>query len=382
MLGRSQKHSIRSIMGFALIITMIVATSGVISGLSVQIFGITQKAGNSPSILITIREQSARFSDEVIPLLNHTNIKSILPFNEQGIALVSELGLIHSRLFAVNFTQLMDYYSNAELVVGRLPQNGAGLCESIVGLDFQQYISGVNFTLFDSTSGFHFNITITGFMRNIGEMENAFIIDQTEFMKIYFPNSTSISFQKIKIRLKNGNFVHETISDLERALSILNLNINIIPEQQADIFTSSLFSDIISQLNILYFVLFIIALFRLYHSTLWFVRKYERDFLIMRTVGLSSYQLTSLIVFMTFFITNAGFFLGFYFGNLVSPLILAILALFFNSTYVIPEYNLLDILPLFILSNFTGLLAAFFPAIDLSKKALNSLAQDTYGLEK
>ena len=82
IIGRSQKHSFRSIMGFALIISMMIATSGVISGFTAEIFGITQKAGNSPSIFIQSNNLNDGIPSELLNLLNHTNIDYVLPITE------------------------------------------------------------------------------------------------------------------------------------------------------------------------------------------------------------------------------------------------------------------------------------------------------------
>ena len=96
--------------------------------------------------------------------------------------------------------------------------------------------------------------------------------DFTEYIEIFNQNSTQNSYQRIKIRLKNGRFVEETISSLKILLKDYMKTLTIKPEQQAYIFTTSLFSDIISKLNLLFGVLFIIALIRIFHSISWFLQ--------------------------------------------------------------------------------------------------------------
>ena len=83
IIGRSQKHSFRSIIGFALIIAMIIAVSGVISGFSSQIFGITAKAGGSQSLYISPSSPYDNLPSVLPSMLNHTNIDVVFPLMEE-----------------------------------------------------------------------------------------------------------------------------------------------------------------------------------------------------------------------------------------------------------------------------------------------------------
>ena len=90
IIGRSQKHSFRSIIGFALLIAMIIAVSGVISGFSSQFFGITAKAGDSQSVYIASSSPSDSLPAILPSLLTHTNIDVVLPLMEETIEVISD----------------------------------------------------------------------------------------------------------------------------------------------------------------------------------------------------------------------------------------------------------------------------------------------------
>ncbi|MFX0150258.1 MAG: FtsX-like permease family protein, partial [Candidatus Hodarchaeota archaeon] len=184
------------------------------------------------------------------------------------------------------------------------------------------------------------------------------------------------------IRLKNGNFMDETISELESQLKAYLHILIIRPEQQADIFTFSFFSDIISRLNLLFGVLFIIALIRLFHTISWFVEKYERDLLIMRSMGMSSFQMISLVLLLAGIIGNVGLFTGIILGFLIPTLIVAILTLFFREGFLIPNFAGSTLISLFLLSNVITLIAALYPAINITLKRPGTISMLTEGINR
>ncbi|MHA2279172.1 MAG: hypothetical protein ACXAC2_25615 [Candidatus Kariarchaeaceae archaeon] len=120
IIGRSQKHSFRSIIGFALIIAMIIAVSGVISGFSSQIFGITAKAGDSQSLYIIPSSPSTHLPANLPKLINHTNIGVILPLMEETIKIISTNSSFTVKILGVNLSSLFDFYSQGELSGGSL----------------------------------------------------------------------------------------------------------------------------------------------------------------------------------------------------------------------------------------------------------------------
>ena len=143
-----------------------------------------------------------------------------------------------------------------------------------------------------------------------------------------------------------------------------------------------MFEDILGQLNFLFIVLFVIALIRVFHSVSWFIDHYEREFLIMKVCGLSSFQLYSVVGGLALIIGNLGLFVGLFFGLVTPSIIFTVLNLFFQNSYVIPEFSFFLIFWVFILSNLIIIAGATFPAIKLSYSKPNRLSSDVRGMER
>ena len=107
-------------MGFALIVAMIVAISGVISGFSSQIFGLTAQAGSSESIYIKPSSLSDYISPALPSMLNHTNIDVVLPLMEKTIDIQIGNTNYTLKIVGTNLSTLLNFYSKAEMG-GTLP---------------------------------------------------------------------------------------------------------------------------------------------------------------------------------------------------------------------------------------------------------------------
>ena len=102
----------------------------------------------------------------------------------------------------------------------------------------------------------------------------------------------------------------------------------------------------------------------------------------MKSCGLSSFQLYLLVGLFALIIGNAGLFVGLLFGLITPSIIFTLLNLFFQSTYVVPEFSFPVIISVFFLSNIIILVAASFPAVQLSFTKPTRLSSDTRGSEK
>lgn len=361
---------------------MMIATSGVISGFSAYLFGITEKAGESPSIYIQAKNPSEGIPPELLGLINHTNIKQVLPIAEIMISFYSEEGSFNCYVVGVNFSEFLNYYSRAEVFAGRLPRSNASSPECLVGKDLSTIVGSSEINISDSLVKTKRELVVVGIVQNVKEFQSAILLDITDYTSIFNENLTPNLYQRIKIQLKNRYFVEDTLSSLNTLLKDYRPILTIKPEQQADIFTTSLFSDIIYQLNLLFGFLFIIALIRIFHAVSWFVRNYERDLLIMRSMGMSSTQLAFLVVFLAELIGNIGLFVGILFGILIPPLLFTILSLFFAGGFLVPEFDITIIILLFILSNIIAVLAAVFPVIIINRKKPSTLSLSTHDMDR
>lgn len=383
IIGRSQKHSFRSILGFALIITMMIATSGVISGFSAQIFGITQKAGESPSIFIQTKSSGNELSPKILNLINHTNIKHVLPIAQKEVTVTSSLTSFTATLTGVNISEFMKYYQeNADIYAGRLPQSNTNSSECLAGKNLYYFLGSSEINISDSSIELNCQLQVVGLIQNIKEFQNTILLEITDYVKIFNLSIDQSNYKRIKITLKNGFFVKETISDLKVILDEYMSIVTIKPEQQTDIFTASLFFDIVSKLNLLFIVLFLIALIRIFHTISWFVRKYERDLLIMRAMGLSTIQTIFLVILLASLIGNLGFLMGIFFGFLIPSLLFTLLTVFYSGGFYAPEFSPVTLLTLFVFSNLISFIAALYPSIVISRKSPSTLALSTHGLER
>ncbi len=369
-------------MGFALIISMMIAISGVISGFSAEIFGITKKAGDSSSIFIQANNPNDGLSPEILSKLDHTNINHVLPIAERAVLFSSTNGSFLSYLVGVNISKFMTYYSEADIYAGRSPQSNDNPTECLVGKDIHPLTGSSEINLTDDSIKTEYQLNIVGLVQNVKEFQHAILIELEDYIMIFNQSLTQNLYHRIKISLNNGRFAQETISDLKIILKDYTQDLTIKTEQQTDIFTSSLFSDIIHQLGLLFGVLFIIALIRIFHATSWFVRKYERDLLIMRAMGLSTLQMISLIVILAGIIGNIGFIMGLFFGFMIPSLIFTLLSIFFSGGFIIPEFDITTIVLLFIFSNLVSVVAALYPGIIIVQKEPSKLSLSTHGIDR
>ncbi len=369
-------------MGFALIISMMIATSGVISGFSAEIFGITKKAGDSPSIFIQPNNPDVGLPQELLPLISHTNIKRILPIAERTIRLFSMNASFTSYIVGVNISMLMNYYSKAEIYAGRRPQSNTSYPECLVGKNLHPLIGSQELNLIDDSFVTEQQLLIVGFIQNVNELQNVILIELEDYNTIFNQSLTQNLYQRIKVRLRNAHFAEKTIADLKAIMKDYEQILTIKPEQQTDVFTDNLFSDIMLQLSLLFGVLFIIALIRIFHAISWFVKKYERDLLIMRAMGLSTLQVIFLVIFLAEIIGNAGFIMGFLFGILIPPLLFTFLSVFFIGGFLVPEFNITTIFLLMFFSNLISIVAALYPAIIIARKEPSALTLSTHGIDR
>jgi ABC-type antimicrobial peptide transport system permease subunit len=361
---------------------MIISVSGVISGFSSQIFGITAKAGESQSVYIAPSSPSSTLPVTLPSMLHHTNIDVVLPLMEEEIQVISTNSYFTVKILGANLSTLFDFYSQGELSGGSLPKSTNTSIECLIGKEIQFLLPTLDILINHPSSNLSMDLFVAGIVQNVKELELKIILDTKDFLSVFNRTLDINGFQMIKVSLNNGVFTYETISDLQYLLNDQYPNLIIRPEKQADIFTTSMFSDILSQLNLLFSVLYIIALIRIFHSISWFLSRYERDFLIMRACGLSSIQLFTLVGSLTLIIGNSGLIIGIVLGLIIPSIIFSILTLFFFSSYIIPDFSLSSIFLTVIIANTILCLAAVIPAVRFSLIKPNNLSSDTRGLER
>lgn len=369
-------------MGFALIISMIIAISGVITSFSAEIFGITEKAGDSPSLYIQTTSSYDDIPAEVLDLLNHTNIVNILPIAERKTSFISDVGLFNAYLIGVNTSELFTYFPGSYIYAGRLPRVNTSSFECVVGKNINQLIGSSGLDISDNSLDVQYHLDVVGLIQDVREFQNAIIVELPTYNRFFNQSTDKTLYKRIIVRLKSGYFVDETISDLQVLLKEYNQNLTINAEQQADVFTESLFYDIITKLNLLFGVLFIIALIRIFHAISWFVKKYERDLLIMRAMGLSPSQVIIIVVIISVIIGNLGVFMGIILGVTIPPILFVIINLSLKSNYMVPHFTISSFLVLLILSNLIATIAAIYPAVIIGKKAPSKLTLSTHDIDR
>ncbi len=102
----------------------------------------------------------------------------------------------------------------------------------------------------------------------------------------------------------------------------------------------------------------------------------------MKACGLSPFQLFILIGILVLIIGNAGLIIGLLLGLITPSIIFAVLTLFFQGSYIIPDFSVSIIGTVIIFSNIIIFVAAALPAVRLSLIKPNRLSTDTRGLER
>ncbi len=365
LLGCRSEHTIRSILGFAWIIAVIIATSGIITGFALSIFGLTEQLGYSNRFSIRPIDPDQEISREIVEKLYQGDFVEILPLAKRMANFSSKGMVLQTNLIGTNLTALTRLFTSSRIVEGRIPKTNQTPIECLQGMEVSGYLTSDISYLIHKENLYEMS-DVVGTITGVAELQQTIMVDLEDFAKIIDESLTKLNYSEVKIKTK-GTF---TLKNVEKTLRELLNNkyreIMVWNEQQADVFSETLIKDIFSKLELLFIVLLIIALARLFHSISWFVTTFERTFLIMRAIGLSKEKLFVLMMILGQVVGNMGFVLGVIIGYSLPPLALSMLTTFFGVGFLVTEFPLTSIIPLWLVSVIITTLATIAPGLKMS----------------
>ena len=356
LIGRNVDHSINAATGFALIIAIIIATSGIITGFSATIFGLTEQAGYSNRFAIKPK-QSYNITVDTIEKLEQSGIGSILPLAKRNLNFSTREKTLQTDLVGTNLSLLGNIFDGMKLFEGTLPNKTNIPMECFQGIEIRGYLIAGELVRIESLNQ---TINITGTLTGLAELQQTIIIDLENYATLIGESLENLQYNEIKINTDASLTIKEMKARLTK---ILGSHFSVWNEQQADVFAKKLQRDIESKLEILFAVLFIIALIRLFHSISWFAIKYERTLLIMRAMGMTKWQLFIMMLLLGQVVGNIGFVLGVIIGYFSPPIILSFMTSMLNVDFLVTEYPIVDLLPLWLASVIIVSIATVIPSI-------------------
>ncbi len=359
LIGRNADHSINAATGFALIIAIIISTSGIIVGFSDTIFGLTEQLGYSNRFAIK-PDSSHKITKETIEKLEQSVIGSILPLAKKNLNFSTREKTLQTDLIGTNLSLLGEIFTDMELFEGTLPNKSNTPMECLQGIEIRGYLIANELTQIELLNK---SLNITGTLTGLAELQQTILIDLEHYATLLGQSLENLQYNETKINTEESLTMEEM---RERLTKILGYDFSVWNEQQADVFAKKLREDIYSKLEILFWVLLLIALIRLIHSISWFAIKYERTLLIMRAMGMSKTQLFVMIVLLGQVVGNIGFVLGVIIGYFSPPIILSFMTSILNVDFLVTEYPIFDLLPLWLASVIIVSIATIIPSIKIT----------------
>ncbi|MHA2365874.1 MAG: ABC transporter permease [Candidatus Hodarchaeales archaeon] len=371
LIGRDEKHSINTVIGFALIIALIIGSSGIITGFSKTIFGLTDQVGQSNRFAMKPNDAGNKINNEVLQVLieNSHKIGQILPLAKRRANFSSEGRTLETDLVGTNFTILESLFPDSVLTEGVFPNESNVPFECLEGSELRGFL-GKQKPMYIQIENRLINSTIVGSMSGIGELQQVVLVEFTSFCNILNISYEELIYTEIKIRTDNLMNVDSLINLINDILQENGFESHdeyqIWNEQQAEEFSLSFINEIYNKLEIFFAVLFVIALIRLFHSISWFVIHYERSLLIMRSMGMTRKRLFSMMLLLGQVVGNIGFIFGITLGYGVPPIVISLMTNFLDVNFLVTEFPIEYVLGIWIIALLIITAATIIPSAKIS----------------
>ena len=363
LIGRNAGHSLNTVSAFALIIAIIISTFGIIDGFSGSISGLIVQAGYSNRFTITPKDPENTISNSTLARIYQEKLGHILPLVKMRTLFWTQNKSLQTDLVGTNITGLNKIFLNMKLFNGELPEKNKSTVECIKGIEVQSL--GKNETVnINISENFIGTFYVTGTLSGIAELQQAYIVHLEDYATLVNESFHSLTYNEIKIRTSES-FTQQEIE--QKLTEILGKELIIWNEQQADVFADKLREDLYEKLILFFIILLIIALVRLFHGISWFVIEYERTLLIMRAIGMSRERLFIMIIMLGQIIGNLGFIFGGIIGYAVPPIILALMTGTSGVDFLVTEYPLVSLIPLWLTSVLIIMIAGIFSSVRIVK---------------
>lgn len=367
LLGRSRKHTLQMIVGYAIIIAIIISTYSIISGFSTTIYGLTEQAGQSNRFIIRSQKDGSYLPVSLVNNLTKNEFLTVLPLAKSPCFISNENFYIKTQLIGTNLSHLLDFY-HSSLEKGFLPVHNNSHIGGILGSEIsdQFLYQTINCTI-QGNIEISSKIAISGSMTRTDSFNQAILVHLEDYINILNKTIDSVDF--IEIHIKTDRFI--SLNEFQEIITkIIPENLieySIWNEQQADVFTKTLLSDIFIRLNLLFIILLLIATIRLFHGITWYTMTYEQIYLVLRSIGMSKKSLFINIIILSQFVGNLAFIAGVFFGYSFSPLLVSVISVILNSSFFTTPISLLELVLLWFFSLVIITLASVYPSYRVSK---------------
>jgi ABC-type lipoprotein release transport system permease subunit len=300
ILQRNKQHSLKAIYGLSVSIAIVISLLSIFSGITIQITQIVNLAGDSTSIVIQSPDNEL-ISSEILSNSSSTNIKAIIPILEENI-IINHSEQIITKQLTLNLSLYLQNHPDSYIQSGRLPTNNSEfIVSSIVFSKFNLSIN--DFFLFGVN-----NKTLVGT-----------IFDNLDLFStvIFNDNPESVSF--ISIILENPSSGTTTLNYLQ---NYLGDQYHVSFAKESTSYLGTIFGEILSKFSLILIIIILISFIRIYFFVMWIIIHNLNDFLLLRIIGYTQFQLLQLILYFALIIGNFGLLVGLFLG-LCLPLILS-----------------------------------------------------------
>jgi ABC-type lipoprotein release transport system permease subunit len=374
LIGRSTDHSIHSISGYVWGIAVIIAISGIMTGFSTTIYGLTERTAINSQFSIKSINPEKSISNDIFEKLNIGEFDSVLPIARSWANFSTNEGSVQAELVGTNLTTIFFLYSEANVIEGTLPRINQTPVECLQGFELRGYLtSTINYSLLnENTTG---NCDLVGTIAGVAELQQVIILHLSDYQLIVKNNITEIGFNEIKIKVRRSILLSDLEETVSKLLGTDYQDIIIWKESQAEVFARVMFKEILSKLELLYLVVFFLIIVRLYHNITWFTITYERTFLIMRALGLSRERLFFIMMTLGLILGNIGFGIGVLIGLIIPPTVLSLLTAVVSLNFIIVPISINIIVQLWIISMVIIITATIIPSWKISQITPSKISQ-------
>lgn len=375
IIGRNAKHSANTIIGIGLVIAMIVSIFGIISGFSTEIGDLTSQIQEGNTILI--REKGKTLEESRIPL--HIvdfclidNVEFIIPQR----VLTTRVSALNSSNGTMNFDVTFWGINTSKFFESR----PSSFISSGVRSNFNETILLGNYFFLQVNQSLPVNLNLT-YLSNQNSVE---IIAEGAFYDPKQYNSGVIGPEWIAYQLnpelKNYYTIIEIIVLAEESISktvyslakLLEKEGNFVVEvvQKNQEFLIQMFKEIITKFDYFSFALYIIVLIKVFHSIIWLLMKHEYDFILLKTLGASKVQISTIAFILTEILGNFALICGILLGISFPQFIVGFMTLFFDMRpvfFIITSEQLVSVI---VLCNIMIILASIWPIYNSSRKSI------------
>ena len=353
----------RIIIDVALIITLFVVSSGIVSGISVQFSSFltsVTKSTDSNFYLAVQKDktlENSHIPSSLLTSLDSSDLTFLTPILSYP-ASITQPTLFHLHYYLLNISALQANNPNFYLVAGSYPVNTSGL---LIGLGLAEQLGIVNdlpYTLTLSLTNTSVNKLITGVISDSGPWYFG-------LLGSIIPSWNSTSYiSGFEFGIKNPSLLTAFETQIASLESSLQRSSGLVLEYQVLNQTTDFSLSLYHELHLLfyYFSLFLLLLMsaKLAHSSLMLYKKMKRELTVCRVLGMSLPVIHGMFFFILFVSGNLGVIFGIFLGVLTPLLLVYSGKLLLNATVLPVTPSITDLLFLALLSNLIFMFCSFY----------------------